>query len=58
LMGAKDRFVPDIKNEISKLHTLFAHDCASVIPIPHAGHVLLPTAAIASAVVKIEEFLL
>jgi pimeloyl-ACP methyl ester carboxylesterase len=57
LMGEEDRFVPDVEREISKLCTLFSGRPVRVVTIPHAGHVLLPTAAIATAVSNIEEFL-
>ena len=57
LMGEKDRFVPNVEREIAKLRHIFARHPAKVISIPNAGHVLLPSAAIAFAVDKIEGFL-
>lgn len=57
LMGARDRFVPDVDREIAALRALFADRPAGVVAIPDAGHVLLPTAAIARAVGEIEGFL-
>ena len=57
LMGEKDRSVPNAAREIEKLRRLFADRPAQVISIPNAGHVLLPSAAIAFAADKIEEFL-
>ncbi len=57
LMGEEDRFVPNIRREVSTLRTLFAGRSAKVVTIPHGGHVLLPTAAIATAACTIEEFL-
>jgi pimeloyl-ACP methyl ester carboxylesterase len=57
LMGEKDRFVPNASREIEKLRRLFAGRPAQVVSIPNAGHVLLPSAAIAFAVSQIEAFL-
>ncbi len=57
LMGEKDRFVPNAQREIEKLRRLFAGRPAQVISIPNAGHVLLPSVAIAFAVSQIEAFL-
>ena len=57
LMGARDRFVPHINGEIIKLRTLFSGRKVKVVAIPHAGHVLLPSAAIVAAVAQIEGFL-
>ncbi len=57
LMGEEDRFVPDIRREVSTLHSLFADRSAKIVTIPHAGHVFLPAAAIKSAACTIEEFL-
>jgi pimeloyl-ACP methyl ester carboxylesterase len=57
LMGEEDRFVPNIRREVSTLRTLFAGRSAKVVTIPHGGHVLLPTSAIATAACTIEEFL-
>ena len=58
LMGARDRFVPDAQKEIAKLRAMFApQPTAKVDVIPNAGHIFLPSAAIALAVAKIEEFL-
>jgi pimeloyl-ACP methyl ester carboxylesterase len=58
LMGAQDRFVPDAKREIRKLHALFAdHPAATVDVVPRAGHVFLPSTAIAAAAARIESFL-
>jgi len=57
LMGEQDRFVPNAKREIAKLRALFANRPAQVETIPKAGHIFLPTAAIALAVEKISAFL-
>jgi pimeloyl-ACP methyl ester carboxylesterase len=57
LMGEEDRFVPNATREIEKLRQLFANHDAKVVAIPHAGHVLLPSAAISFAVRHIEAFL-
>ena len=57
LMGEKDRFVPDAQQEIKKLRSLFANDPAQIETIPNAGHIFLPSAAIAAATAKIEGFL-
>jgi pimeloyl-ACP methyl ester carboxylesterase len=57
LTGEDDRFVPNSKREVDKLRTLFAAQPAQVETIPHAGHVLLPTAAIIMAVSEMEKFL-
>lgn len=57
LMGMKDRFVPDAQKEVGKLQQLFASHPETVIPIAGAGHVFLPSTAIASAVEHLEEFL-
>ncbi len=57
LMGEQDRFVPNAAREIEDLKKLLAGRDARVVPVPQAGHVLLPTAAIDFAVVQITEFL-
>jgi pimeloyl-ACP methyl ester carboxylesterase len=58
LMGDSDRFVPNAPREIAKLRTMFAQrPTARVDVIPGAGHIFLPSAAIALAVQKIEDFL-
>lgn len=57
LMGAQDRFVPNIKCEITRLRELFNDHPATIVAIPYAGHVLLPTTAIVKAVGEIKEFL-
>ncbi len=58
LMGDSDRFVPNVQKEISKLRVMFAPQPAARIDvIPNAGHIFMPSAAIALAVAKIEEFL-
>ncbi len=58
LMGGSDRFVPNAKKEIAKLRMMFApQPAASLDVIPDAGHIFLPSAAVALAVAKIEEFL-
>jgi pimeloyl-ACP methyl ester carboxylesterase len=57
LMGEQDRFVPNAKREVEKLRTLFAVRPARVETIPNAGHIFLPTAAIALASEKISAFL-
>jgi pimeloyl-ACP methyl ester carboxylesterase len=57
LMGRGDRFVPDVEAEIGRLRALLADADARLVAIPDAGHVLLPSAAIARAVREIEGFL-
>jgi len=57
LMGEQDRFVPNAGREIKKLRQMFANHWARIDTIPDAGHILLPSAAIASAIAKIEAFL-
>jgi pimeloyl-ACP methyl ester carboxylesterase len=57
LMGAGDRFVPGIDGEIWRLRELFSGLPVRVVVIPAAGHVLLPSAAIARAVKEIQGFL-
>ena len=57
LMGAEDRFVPNARREIAKLEALFTGRPVTIRAIPKAGHVLLPSAAIAQAVSIIDEFL-
>ncbi|HZY44566.1 MAG TPA: alpha/beta hydrolase [Anaerolineae bacterium] len=58
LMGGNDRFVPDAKKEITKLRRMFEpQPAASIDVIPKAGHIFLPSAAVALAVAEIEEFL-
>lgn len=57
LMGEQDRFVPNAGREIEDLKKLLSGRDAQVITVPQAGHVLLPTAAIDFAVVRIAEFL-
>ncbi|MGH2899124.1 MAG: alpha/beta hydrolase, partial [Solirubrobacteraceae bacterium] len=57
LMGARDRFVPNASREVAKLRQLLAHQDATVRVIPDAGHVILPSAAIACVVEEIGAFL-
>jgi pimeloyl-ACP methyl ester carboxylesterase len=57
LMGARDRFVPDIGRETARLRQLLARANAHVESLPGAGHVFLPSAAVARAAGRIEEFL-
>jgi pimeloyl-ACP methyl ester carboxylesterase len=57
LMGARDRFVPDLQREIEKLRTLLADRPASVVSVPDGGHVLLDSGAVDTAVAEIERFL-
>lgn len=57
VMGAKDRFVPDIRREVRKLNAVLRDKQARVVQISGAGHVLLPRAAIESAANEIEAFL-
>lgn len=57
LMGEKDRFVPNAGQEIQKLRTLFANRPAQIEGVADAGHIFLPSAAIASAAARIEAFL-
>ncbi|MER8839686.1 alpha/beta hydrolase [Mesorhizobium sp. M0913] len=57
LMGAKDRFVPNVQREIHQLRSLLVRRDAKVVAVPGAGHVLLPTSAIGFAVLQIREFL-
>jgi len=57
LMGEKDRSVSNAAREIEKLRRLFAGHPARIVTIPDAGHVFLPSAAVAFAAKQIEEFL-
>ncbi|HRQ40517.1 MAG TPA: alpha/beta hydrolase [Chloroflexota bacterium] len=57
LMGEKDRFVPDAAAECQKLRSLFAHHPAQIETIANAGHIFLPSTAVATATTKIEAFL-
>jgi pimeloyl-ACP methyl ester carboxylesterase len=57
LMGEKDRFVTNAKNEIDRLNKIFTDTPTKIVPIPDAGHVLLHSPAIALAVDQIEKFL-
>lgn len=57
LMGEKDRFVTSAKDEIDRLKRLFTDHPAKIVSIANAGHVLLPSAAISTAVTQIEKFL-
>jgi pimeloyl-ACP methyl ester carboxylesterase len=57
LMGAKDRFVPDIASEVPGLRRVLADRRATVLTIEEAGHVLLGSASISRAVAEIERFL-
>jgi pimeloyl-ACP methyl ester carboxylesterase len=57
LMGERDRFVPDAAEEIIKLRRLLAKRPARVESIANAGHIFLPSAAIAAATGWIESFL-
>lgn len=55
LMGAADRFVPDVGSETARLAELFGP--VSVASVHGAGHVFLPDEAVAEAVERIEDFL-
>ncbi len=55
LMGAEDRFVPDVGSETGRLRELFG--ASSVATVEGAGHVFLPDRAVADAVGRIEGFL-
>lgn len=55
LMGADDRFVPDVRRELARLRSLFGP--AAVEVTAGAGHVALPTAAVDSVVQRVERFL-
>ncbi len=57
LMGEQDRFVPNPQREVETLRALFADHPARVETIPNAGHIFLPSAAVALASDKIEAFL-
>ncbi len=57
LMGEKDRFVTSAQKEIERLKRLFVDHPATIVSIPNAGHVLLPSQAISTAVSQIEDFL-
>jgi pimeloyl-ACP methyl ester carboxylesterase len=57
VMGEADRFVPRRRREIGRLHSIFGHAGSRVVTIPHAGHVLLPTAALERAADEIAGFL-
>lgn len=57
LMGDHDRFVPDAPGEIARLGRLFAgHDDARVEVLRGAGHVILPSSAVADAATRLEAF--
>ena len=57
LMGGDDRFVPDVSAEVERLRSVLNDQPASLVVVPDAGHVLLPSAAVDTAVAKIEAFL-
>lgn len=57
LMGARDRFVPDIDEQLDVLRGLVARPGSEVRSIADAGHVLLPRAAVDAAVAAAEAFL-
>ena len=57
LLGADDRFVPDIGDEIERVGSAFDDHRDSLVVIPRAGHVLLPTEAVETAAARIEAFL-
>jgi pimeloyl-ACP methyl ester carboxylesterase len=57
LMGERDRFVPNLNKEVERLRDLLIDHPASVETIPNAGHIFLPSAAVALAAEKIAAFL-
>lgn len=57
IMGEADRFIPDRPLQFSELRAIFERHQDRMVTLPQAGHVLLPTKAIVSAVREIEEFL-
>jgi pimeloyl-ACP methyl ester carboxylesterase len=56
LLGAKDRFVPDVDDEAAALITALSNSESEVRLIPEAGHVLLTSGAVREAVQLIETF--
>lgn len=57
VIGAADRFVPDVAGQIAELRAVFAGGRGEVVVIPDAGHVLLPSHAIRAASAAIERHL-
>lgn len=57
LMGEKDRFVPNVADEVERLERLFGGRDARIRLIPGAGHVVLPSKAIQFVIREIETFL-
>lgn len=57
LMGAKDRFIPNIRKELEALDDVLKGRRAKMIAVPNAGHVFLSSSAITFAVTQIEGFL-
>lgn len=57
LMGEQDRFVPDLGREVEKLRALLAGRPAALHTVAQAGHVFIPSQAVASAARLISEFL-
>lgn len=57
LMGDRDRFVPDVDEQIAALERLVSRPGSAVRTIAGAGHVLLPRAAVDAAVEAAESFL-
>jgi pimeloyl-ACP methyl ester carboxylesterase len=56
-LGGSDRFVPKRRREFGRIASIFSRPGDRVTVIAGAGHVLLPSAAVAEAVAGIEEFL-
>jgi pimeloyl-ACP methyl ester carboxylesterase len=57
LLGDKDRFVADTALELGRLRHLLDGPGQKVMTVPGAGHVLLPSAAVAFGIDAIERFL-
>ena len=56
-LGGSDRFVPNRRREFARIASIFSRPGDRVTVIAGAGHVLLPSAAVAEAIAGIEDFL-
>ncbi len=57
LMGERDRFVPDLDEQLDVLRRLVSRPGSELRTVAGAGHVLLPSAAVDAAVAAAEAFL-
>ena len=56
-LGDRDRFVPRREREVARIRAIFDRDGSHVVGVAGAGHVMLPSSAVAAVADGIEEHL-